>query len=317
MNRIISCAVIFFVTGAASQVQSAEDGISGLETCFRAARLSDVVCSDASNPPEQRLDCFQKARAAQLECLEHVPLGVTGTATSSTPPEVASSPKPASQQLEIEPAPVQKPDKVAEPQVATAPPETSPVVVAPAAPTPVVPPVLSVPPTLSVPPSVSGKAADVQVKPSSSSWIVSETTSPIDYSPLIIATMRAASGGKDAPTVLSIMCRRLRTEIMVRTDGTWRIPKNNKIQVAFQINDKSTNSVWNLSADGKTATNSDNAVELLQSLPEGVPLKVSVSDGVDHGATFQLAGVDLVRRKIAAACKLAPVPDSKLSLGKR
>jgi hypothetical protein len=317
MNRALSCAVLIFATGVATGPLSAGDGVTGLETCFQAARRSDVVCSNPDNSPEQRLDCFQKARAAQLECLDHVPLGVTGSAASAEAPETTAPQISASRQLEIEKAPSQTAEKVSLPHVATAPPETSPVVVAPAAPEPVAPPTLAIAPSISVPPSVSGKAAAAPAKPSNSSWIVSETTSPIDYSPIVIATMRAASDGKDAPVVLSIMCRRLRTEITLRTEGAWRSAKANKVQVAFQIGDKPASSAWMLSADGKTATNMDNAAELLRLLPEGVPLKITVSDGADHGATFELAGLDLVRRKVAAACRLAPPPDNMLSVEKR
>ncbi len=318
MNRALSCAVIVFATGIATSALSAEDGVSGLETCFQAARRSDVICSSPDNSPEERLDCFQKARAAQLECLDHVPLGVTGSAAAAVEvPEATAPQKSASRELEIEKPPTQKTEKISLPHVATAPPETSPVVVAPTPPPePVAPPTLAIAPSISVPPSVSGKVVDAPAKPSNSSWIVSETTSPIDYSPIVIATMRAASDGKDAPVVLSIMCRRLRTEIMLRTEGAWRSSKANKVQVAFQIGDKPTSSAWILSADGKTATNLDSAADLLRSLPEGAPLKVNVSDGTDHGATFELAGLDLVRRKVAAACRSTP-PDNKLSLEKR
>ena len=52
--------------------RSANDGVEGLESCFQAARLADGICSKLSNDPAKRLDCLQKTRAAQLECIEHV-----------------------------------------------------------------------------------------------------------------------------------------------------------------------------------------------------------------------------------------------------
>jgi hypothetical protein len=56
----------------------------------------------------------------------------------------------------------------------------------------------------------------------------------------------------------------------------------------------------------------------LRSLPEGARLKITVLDrsSLSHEATFQLAGLDAVRERIAAACKWAPTAN-KLSSGKR
>jgi len=304
MSRLL-CAFIIFSTGVVTQARSAEDGVAGQVTSFQAARQSDVICSDPANSPEQRLDCFQKARAAQLECLDHVPLGVT----ESTEALQVVSPQKSASQLEtgntVAPMIVApKPDKIVGPMVATAPSAPSPVETTPAS------------PAKTMPPSVSDTAAVDLVKPLGSNWTISETTSPIDYSPVVIATVRSASQDKDAPNVLSITCRRLRPEITLRTEGAWRTARNGKVQVAVQIDGKSASSTWNLSVDGKTATNPDHAAELLQSLPEGAALKVNLSDGADHNATFELAGLDIVRRKVSTACKLAPPPDSKLSLGK-
>jgi hypothetical protein len=263
-----------------------------------------VICSDPSNSPEQRLDCFQKARAAQLECLDHVPLGVTESTAAAEASEIVSPQKSASQ-LETGNIVAPKPEKAVGPLVATAPPAPSPVAIVPA-----------VPATI-IPPGVSDAPAAVLVKPPSSNWTISETTSPIDYSPVVIATIRSVSNDKDTPNVLSIMCRRLRPEITLRTEGTWRAARNGKVLVVLQIDGKPASSNWNLSADGKTATNPDHATELLQSLPDGAALKVNLSDVTDHGATFELAGLDVVRTKIATACKLVRPLESKLSLEKR
>jgi hypothetical protein len=303
ITRPLSCAVILVVSGVVTPARSSEDGVAGLETCFKAARRSDVICSNPDNSPEARLDCFQKARAAQLECLDHVPLGVTESAASAAAAETISPEKSASQ-LETGTATVPKPE-AAGPLVATAPPVAPPVAIAPSA------------PVAPMPPSVPPPPAAILATPASSNWTVSETTSPIDYSPVVIATMRSESDGKDTPRILTAMCRRSRPEITLRTEGGWRTSKSGKVQVLFQIDDKSTGSAWTLSADGKTASIPDNAADLLRSLPDGASVKVNVSDGADHGATFRLAGLDIVRRKIAAACKLVPLPDTRLSSEKR
>jgi hypothetical protein len=303
ITRQVCCAVVLTVSCVVTPARASEDGVAGLETCFQAARRSDVICSNPDNSPEARLDCFQKARAAQLECLDHVPLGVTESAASVAAETI--SPEKSASQLETGTATVPKPE-AAGPLVATAPAVATPLVMvvpaAPAAPTP---------------PSVPPAPAAILATPPSSNWTVSETTSPIDYSPVVIATMRSDANGKDAPHILTAMCRRSRPEITLRTEGGWRPSKTGKVQVLFQVDDKSTASAWTLSADGKTASIPDNAAELLRSLPDDASIKVNVSDGADHGATFQLAGLDIVRRKIAIACRLTPLPETRLSSEKR
>ena len=124
---------------------------------------------------------------------------------------------------------------------------------------------------------------------------------------------------KDAPTTLAIRCRGRRTELLVRTEGTWRASRASEVQVDYQINDQPfVRLQWTASADGKTASYKDDAVGLLQSLPEGARLKINVLDGpgAGHEATFQLAGLDAVRKKIAVACKWAPAAN-KMSSEKR
>jgi hypothetical protein len=174
-------------------------------------------------------------------------------------------------------------------------------------------------PVATVSPDLRAGAVDVPSKPPNSNWVVSETTSPVDYTPLITAAFRLPSDVKDAPNTLAIRCRGLRTELLVRTEGTWRTSPAGEIQVAYQINDQPLVKLpWTASADGKTASYKGEAVGLLQSLPEGALLKINVLDGPGsgHEATFQLAGLDAVLERIAVACKWPPAAN-KTSSGKR
>jgi hypothetical protein len=158
-----------------------------------------------------------------------------------------------------------------------------------------------------------------QNQPADTAWVVSETTSPVDYTPLITAAIRLPFTVKHAPNTLAIRCRGQRTELLVRTEGTWRASRAGEVQVDYQINDQPVvRLAWAASADGRTAIYKDDAVGLLQSLPEGARLKINVRDGPgdSHEATFQLAGLDAVREKIAAACKWPPVAN-KISSEKR
>jgi hypothetical protein len=162
-------------------------------------------------------------------------------------------------------------------------------------------------------------AASAQNQPSDTAWVVSETTSPVDYSPLITAVIHSTSSVKDAPNTLAVRCRGPRTELLLRTMGTWHATHASEAQVDYQINDQPfVRLQWTVSADGKTASYKNDAVELLRSLPEGARLKISVFNGQGLGqeATFQLTGLDSVRKKIGLACKWPPTAD-KMSLGKR
>jgi hypothetical protein len=161
----------------------------------------------------------------------------------------------------------------------------------------------------------SARSADASSKPPDTNWIVSQTTSPIDYTPLIAVAIRLPFSVKHAPTTLAMRCRGGRTEFLVRTEGTWRASRAREVQVDYQINDQPVVKLaWTVSADGRTAIYKDDPVALLQSLPEGARLKINVLDepAASHEATFDLAGLDAVREKIAAACKWPP-PANKSS----
>jgi hypothetical protein len=141
----------------------------------------------------------------------------------------------------------------------------------------------------------------------------------VDYSPLITAVIHSTSSVKDAPNTLAVRCGQPRTELLLRTEGAWRASPANEVQVDYQINDQPfVRLQWTVSADGKTASYKGDAVALLRSLPEGARLKISMLDrqGLGQQATFQLTGLDSVRKKIELACKW-PSTAGKVSSGKR
>jgi len=164
-------------------------------------------------------------------------------------------------------------------------------------------------PAAAASPDLPARAVDIAPKPRDPNWIISETTSPVDYAPVMTAAIRLPFSVKHAPTTFAIRCRGGRTELLVRTEGTWRASRTREVQVDYQINDQPlVKLTWTSSPDGKTAIYRDDAVGLLQSLPDGARLKISVLDepGPSHEATFQLTGLDAIREKIAVACKWPP-----------
>ena len=166
---------------------------------------------------------------------------------------------------------------------------------------------------------LGGKNNQASAEPAARSWIVSETMSPVDYSPMITATISSQPVPKDAPAMFIIRCRGQRTDLLVSTEGSWRASRANEMQVDLRVNDQpAVRMQWIASTDGRTAIFKGDAVRFLRSLPDGGRITVSVSDwqGVAHEASFQLTGLDVIRQKIAAACKWTPAADRVAPAGR-
>jgi hypothetical protein len=147
--------------------------------------------------------------------------------------------------------------------------------------------------------------------------VISETSSPVDFTPMITAAISVPVGTRHAPDTLAIRCRGKGTELLVRTGGSWRTSRADEVQVEYQINDHPPVRLpWTISADGRTASYKQDSIKLLASLPDGAQLKISVFDGTAprFETIFPLAGLDAAREKIAAVCKWASAPN-KMSSG--
>jgi hypothetical protein len=270
--RALSIATSLCLASSVALAQSAKTSATSLDTCFKLVRVTEANCSPSANEAE-RQDCLLNARKMQRVCLE------------------LAGQQPA--------APVDRLSAVAEAISSDKPAEA-------AAPTPpVISAARSIEPDKAVEAAPPAMATGSTVVPASS-WTVSETSSPVDYSPLVTATILARSGNGSAPTALEVRCRGHRSELGLRIDGTPRALRGGEIPVAYQINDQPmVKSRWAASADGKSASYKGDATALLQALSEDARLKIMVSDGSgrDSEAAFQLAGWSVVRDKIAAACK--------------
>jgi hypothetical protein len=301
-------SLMLCVAGFAAHAQSGNESASGLETCFQAARRADAICSDPNNPT-QRMDCFKKARAAQLECLERVlseaparpasPQGSSDLARPAPPADTAPkapAERPASRQAGRTDQPEDSTGKASE--------EATRSNASPKPPAARVAPSVAEAPTGAVLPETSETKNDQPARPTE--WIVSETTSPVDYRPLISAVIRSTSDVNGGPNALTVRCRAQHTELSIRTDGAWGAPHGNDLPVEYQINDQTVvRQPWILSPDGKTATYKNDPAELLRSIPEGATLKVAVVDkeNVRREAAFELVGLSAIRQKVGTACK--------------
>jgi hypothetical protein len=134
-------------------------------------------------------------------------------------------------------------------------------------------------------------------------WIISETTSPVDYKPQIAALTTARGSSQDAPSSLAIHCRARRTELMISTGGSWK--PDREVKVVYRINEEPpVEGRWKSAETGRSLAFPGDVVRLLRSMPADGQMLVTVNAGKTppNESTFKLAGLDPVRRKIAAAC---------------
>jgi hypothetical protein len=140
-------------------------------------------------------------------------------------------------------------------------------------------------------------------------WIVSATMSPVDYSPQITATKITRKTSGNAPSLLTVGCRSQRTEISLGTTGAWKPLRGDDVQVAYRLNSQQeVQERWTASTAGHAATLRGDAARLLGLMSDPGQFGVRVQDGSGPtpSATFDLAGVDAVRKKIDTACKSPP-----------
>jgi hypothetical protein len=313
MMRTRLVALALGLAGAPAHAQPVNDSVRGLDSCIQAARLAETMCSKIPNDPTHRVDCFAKARSDQLECLDRVLSEAStaaapsiktetarpGPAVDAAPPDVSAGPPAPQEAVQTD-----RPDVAAgsAPANVAANPSNPASGAAPADP----PPPAVEAPTGTIPSTRPGNATD---KPApATDWIVSETMSPVDYSPLLTAVVRATSSAAGAPTTLAVRCRAQHIELSMRPEKAWSLPRGADLMVDYQINDRPViRQPWMLSADGMTATYKSAPIELLESIPEGATLKVAVVERatVRHEATFRLTGLSDIRQKVGAACKWA------------
>ncbi|MDB5607404.1 MAG: hypothetical protein JWP25_4304 [Bradyrhizobium sp.] len=143
-------------------------------------------------------------------------------------------------------------------------------------------------------------------QPQGPNWIISETTSPVDYRPQIAALTTARGSPQDAPSSLTIYCRAHRTGLTISTAAPWRQAIDREVKVAYRINEESSvEQRWIAVETGKSLTFPGDVVRFLRSMPDSgrILVKVYAGKGPPYESVFQLRGLDPVRRKIAAACK--------------
>jgi hypothetical protein len=146
--------------------------------------------------------------------------------------------------------------------------------------------------------------APARPAPGIDNWIVSETTSPVDYTPIITATTSSQGGSDDHPMQLSIRCRAGRTELVVAGPAFSRNGKDYAISYRIDDNRPVQLAGAQLSSGTGVAFTGD-VVRLLQSLPEQGELAIRAVSrtGVAQEGHFSLGGLKVARERLATVCK--------------
>jgi len=140
--------------------------------------------------------------------------------------------------------------------------------------------------------------------PEVDNWIVSETTSPVDYTPIVAARTVARGGSDGSAMQLSIYCRNGRTELAVTGPAVTR--KGEEYAISYRVNG---NQAVQLAAGSPSiatgAAFQGDVVRLLRSRPEqgDIAIHLSSRTAAALDGSFSLGGLKIVRDKIAASFK--------------
>jgi hypothetical protein len=140
--------------------------------------------------------------------------------------------------------------------------------------------------------------------PAKGSWTISETTSPVDYSPIVFAVTPSRDGAEGSAMQLSISCRNGRTDLVIA--GPPVSGRAEDYAISYRINgDEPVQAAAAASSFGTGAAFKGDIVSLLRSFPEGgdIAIRLAPRTGAAHEEHFSLGGLELVRAKVAAACK--------------
>src|SRR5258707_13599200 len=140
-------------------------------------------------------------------------------------------------------------------------------------------------------------------QPQGPNWIISETTSPVDYRPQSTARTTARASSQAGPSSLAIRCRAQRTELIISTTGSWKQATDGVAKVVYRINQEPPiEQRWKAAETGRSFAFQGDVVRFLRSMPDSgqILVKVYAGKAPPYESTFQLIGLDPVRRKIAA-----------------
>jgi len=147
-------------------------------------------------------------------------------------------------------------------------------------------------------------AAAPGAAPATDNWLVSETTSPLDYTPVAVATASSGDGPDGATMQLSIQCRGGRTDLAI--GGPTLTLRAEGYVISYAVNDGQPVVV----AAGTPASGSGVAVRgdvvgLLASLPDrgDITFRVASRQGTTLEGRYALAALKTLLARLAVPCK--------------
>jgi hypothetical protein len=135
-------------------------------------------------------------------------------------------------------------------------------------------------------------------------WIVSETTSPLDYSPVAVASVSSRAGPDGATLQLSIQCRGGRTDLVIGAPSLTLRAED--YVVSYAVNDSQPAVVAaGTAASGTGLALRGDVVRLLASLPDrgDVAFRVTNRQGATLEGRYALAGLKTLLARLAVPCK--------------
>jgi len=135
-------------------------------------------------------------------------------------------------------------------------------------------------------------------------WIVSETTSPLDYTPVAIATASSRAGPDGATLQLSIQCRGGRTDLVIGHPSLTLRAED--YVVSYAVNDSQPAVVAaGTAASGTGIALRGDVVRLLASLPDrgDIAFRVANRQGATLEGRYALAGLKTLLARLAVPCK--------------
>ena len=147
-------------------------------------------------------------------------------------------------------------------------------------------------------------APPLQLALAGDGWIVSETTSPVDYSPIATATASSRKVAGAPAMLLTIRCRGGRTELVVA--GPDITGPGDNYFISYRVNGgPSVQLAGAVAALGDGVAFKGDVAALLQSLPGNGELVVRLFpvSGSEFEGIFSLDGLEALRARIGATCK--------------
>jgi hypothetical protein len=142
------------------------------------------------------------------------------------------------------------------------------------------------------------------VAPAADNWFVSETTSPVDYTPVVIATASSGGGPDGATLQLSIQCRGGRTDLAI--GGPTLTLRAGDYVVSYAVNDGQPVVVAaGTAASGTGVALRGDVVRLLASLPDrgDIAFRVTNRQGATLEGRYALASLKILLDRMAVPCR--------------